>query len=429
MKKHVGPAGTVLIIGAGGGVARAVLALLSRTRLGRSLAARIGELLLLDAEPVKGEILAGARELMPARIRSAPQLARVLDAYGVDQLVDLSSLDTVASARVCDAAGAAYLDTSIEHWPDAPPRPWLEQVRAALPPARPALGRTSALVGSGMNPGIVNALVFAGMEELARRAGVAPDPAALALHTVLVTEDDTTFEETLPPPGVFPMTWNPVLCLEELLLPEAIHAARGRIAGLGHAPAEAWYRARCGDRVIEGFVVPHEEVLTLAARLPDVELGFVYRLPPAARMALAAAPARRRPGDWRVHRMFPPHGTGQRGGDRVGVLLGSRRFGELWIGYDVDARAAAPFGTNATQLQVAAGVIAGWAQLGRRRGIHFVEDLDWREHLAHVEAILGPPIVVHDPRAEPLSLPARRVAARPQLELVRDRPAASLMPS
>jgi hypothetical protein len=31
-------------------------------------------------------------------------------------------------------------------------------------------------------------------------------------------------------------------------------------------------------------------------------------------------------------------------------------------------------GTNATQLQVAAGVVAGWSQLGSRKGIHFVED-------------------------------------------------------
>jgi homospermidine synthase len=83
----------------------------------------------------------------------------------------------------------------------------------------------------------------------------------------------------------------------------------------------------------------------------------------------------------------------------VGVLLCSRSFGELWMGFATDVRKGLPFGTNATQLQVAAGVIAGWLQLGTRRGLHFVEDLDWRAFLSVVTAILGAPHVVHDPAA------------------------------
>ena len=66
------------------------------------------------------------------------------------------------------------------------------------------------------------------------------------------------------------------------------------------------------------------------------------------------------------------------------------------------------FGTNATQLQVAAGVIAGWSQLGRTRGIHFVEDLDPRQFMRTIAEVLGPPIVVHDRSALPISLADRR---------------------
>jgi homospermidine synthase len=96
--------------------------------------------------------------------------------------------------------------------------------------------------------------------------------------------------------------------------------------------------------------------------------------------------------------------TGQ---DRVGVLLCSRRFGELWLGFDTDVSAGLALGTNATQLQVAAGVLAGWIQLGSRMGIHFVEKLDWQAVLKVVGEVLGPTVMVHDPMAVPLTLADR----------------------
>jgi homospermidine synthase len=334
--------------------------------------------------------------------------------HGVDQVVDLSSLDTIECIRACDAAGASWLDTSIEHWPGMAPPAWHELILRALPPARPDLAGGSHLVGSGMNPGVVNALAFYGMQVFARIAGVAPSAQALRLHAIVFTEEDTTVEEHAEPSGgAFPMTWSPLHCLEELLQPDATIARNGRIAVLGHAPIDARYRARCGDRHIDGFVVPHEEVLTLAARFPDVEIAFLYRIPPAARAALAAHPWRRRPDDWPLRRMYPPHTWRLRGRDRVGVLLCSRRFGELWVGYDVHVEDALRLSTTATQLQVAAGVIAGWAQLGSHPGIHFVEDLDWREHLSIVNQILGPPTVVHDADAPVLALADRRVDPGP----------------
>jgi hypothetical protein len=160
--------------------------------------------------------------------------------------------------------------------------------------------------------------------------------------------------------------------------------------------------------MVEGLVVPHEELVTLGHRFPTLELAFVYRLPPAARTFLAAPP----PGDPLAHptaRLYPPHTTALDGRDRVGVLLGSRRFGELWLGYDTAVEQGLRFGTNATELQVAAGVLAGWEQLGRVAGVHTVEDLDGARYLAHVDAILGPPVVVHDPHAPVTPLPARRV--------------------
>lgn len=100
--------------------------------------------------------------------------------------------------------------------------------------------------------------------------------------------------------------------------------------------------------------------------------------------------------------------TGQ---DRVGVLLCSRRFGELWMGFATDMTAGLSMWTNATQLQVAAGVLAGWSQLGRRKGIHFVEDLDSGEFVRVASEVLGAPVSIHDASAAPKLLADRHVTS------------------
>ena len=69
------------------------------------------------------------------------------------------------------------------------------------------------------------------------------------------------------------------------------------------------------------------------------------------------------------------------------------------MGFDTDVPRGLAFGTNATQLQVAAGVVAGWNQLGPQSGIHFVEELDPAGFVSCASEVLGAPVVVHDETA------------------------------
>lgn len=403
---------SALILGCNGGVGRAVLSLLDGTAPGDRLLAGVDTLFLADREPVSApRISVRYRELPAVAVEEPETLERLIREHRLAQVVDLSSIDTIDATRVCDELDAHFLCTSVEEWPAGESVPTDEAIARLKPPRRPELTNRRHLVGTGANPGIVNALVFAAMEELARRVGAAPTAEALDLHSILVTEEDTTEE-----PGVryeddvFPMTWSPIHCLEELFEPRAFAARQGEIVDLGHRPIDRLYRARCGDRSIDGMAVPHEETKTLAWRIPGVELAFIYRIPAAARSALAAHPDWDAASPWRLHRLFPPSSPELVGEDRVGVLLCSRRFGELWMGFATDVAKGRPYGTNATQLQVAAGVLAGWAQLSDGEpGICFVEDLDWRRYLGVAAEILGPPVVVHDPSAPPLTLEERLV--------------------
>jgi homospermidine synthase len=334
-------------------------------------------------------------------------LMRLVRENHITEVVDLSSIDTRDCASACDAERTHFLCTSVEEWPGQVSIPTDAAISRLLPPLRPHLENASHLVGTGANPGIVNALVFAALQAFADRIGVGASAAELDLYAALITEEDTTADSSQSEStDVFAMTWSPQHCLEELCEPRAFAARAGRIEDLGHRPTERWYRARCGESVIEGMAVPHEEIVTLARRFPTLEIAFLYRIPLAARRALATHSSRN-PGAWSTRRLYPPFTGSIAGEDRVGVLLCSRRFGELWMGFRTDVAAGLALGTNATQLQVAAGVLAGWSQIGTRSGILFVEDLDWHAYLDTAIEVLGAPIVVHDAGAPPMLLEDR----------------------
>jgi homospermidine synthase len=403
LERSTGIAHRALILGCHGGVGSAVLALLELSTPGRKLREQLDPILLADRQPPPRPVpLKDGLLLPPTTVTSAEDLSRLVSEHHISQVIDLSSVDSVDCTRACDDLGADFLCTSVEEWPGQSSLPTDAAIARLLPPQRPALRRRGHLVGSGANPGIVNALVFAAVEAFADRVGVSPTVEALDLYAVLITEEDTTVEVGgSESSDVFPMTWSPLHCLEELFEPDAFVARGGRIVGLGHGPTSKLYYARCYDRHIMGMSVPHEEIATLTRWFPGVEIAFLYRIPPAARHALAAHPAWDSAEMWSTHRLYPPWSQDLKGQDRVGVLLCSRRFGELWLGFVTDVEVGLAFGTNATQLQVAAGVLAGWAQLGTRKGIHFVEDLSWRGFLAVASAVLGPPLMVHDASAPP----------------------------
>jgi len=402
-----------MVIGCQGSLGRALLALLEHSAPGHRLRASLDALVLVDREGADRSTPTGMGVLLPpTSIESPDDLASLVQEHGISQVIDVSSIDTVDCTQACDQLGTDFLSTSVEEWPERGSLPTDQAIARLLPPLRPMLKQQSHLVGSGANPGIVNALAFTALAEFAKRVGVAATSDALGLAAILITEEDTTVDQdAADATDVFPMTWSPVHCLEELYEPVAFAARDGRIVSLGHPPTSHWYSARCGEHIIEGMAVPHEEIATLARHLANIEIGFIYRIPPAARRALAAHAHRTSPEAWQTRRLCPPWTPRLAGVDRVGVLLSSRRFGELWMGFETDVRKGLPLGTNATQLQVAAGVLAGWTQLGNKKGIHFVEDLDCEEFVRVASEVLGPPVVVHDPSAISQPLADRRSGA------------------
>ena len=400
------------MLGASGGVGRATLALLEGHPLGRALVPDGAELLLLDRDPDLdlAPAPACARWLPATSIDEREDLERVLREHRPDLVVELAAVGTWDCVSACAEFGASYLTTSYDTWPGSGPdaERCMLRSRALFDP--PDVDAGVHLLCMGMNPGLVNLLVARGLAELAQRSGRAPSLAALDLCAVLFTELDQTTTRTALPDATFCSTWCPEGCLSEMLEPTAMLTVEGETASLDHAPHRALYEARCGSELIRGHIVPHEELVSLAAMYPTIDLAYVYRLAPAAEAALAAMPEREA-ADWPTHRLYPPHHLDDLSGfSRIGALLCSRSLGELWIGWQTSLEHARTYATNATLLQVATGVIVGWTELIRSApGVLLPEELDSTRTLSLAEEILGPIEVVWVPDAGARSIASRRV--------------------
>lgn len=402
-----------LIVGAFGGVGQAVLTLLQRSVEGKKISSNYQKIFLFDKRlPHLGIPLSHNMEKLPqAYLENSEQLRALLLENKITQFIDLSSIDTIECAKVCEEEGVDFLCTSIEEWPGQNTIPTDEAILKLLPPHTPAYNKQSHLVGSGANPGIVNALAFAALKEFSQKVKVEPTVEALGVHSILITEVDTTeeIEPKTTSTDIFSMTWSPAHCLEELFEPRAFYIQQGEVCDLKHKPTDRYYRVRCGEEHILGMAVPHEETKTLARAFPDVDIAFVYCIPEKARKVLEKYKDTDQIKSLPTKILRPPYTTQIKGKDRLGVLLCSKTYGEFWLGFDTDVEQGLKLGTNATQLQVAAGVIAGWEQLGDKKGFHFVEQLNTEKYLSTVQGILGNTVSVFDSQAPSLNLLERRV--------------------
>lgn len=87
-RRPISDARRALIIGCHGGVGRAVLSLLDRSRRGRQLLERLDSLVLLDQAATRGPMpLARATLLPPAAVRSADDLAQLVAARRITQVI------------------------------------------------------------------------------------------------------------------------------------------------------------------------------------------------------------------------------------------------------------------------------------------------------------------------------------------------------
>jgi hypothetical protein len=353
----------LLLLGATGSIANAVLLKLPKYR------DMFGKLVLLSGT---GDIRK-SRTIDHKRLRYVPvrkmlniprrkkEFMDILKRYGIDIVLDLTTMDTMPVLRATDEFGASYINTSmnIENSASYPLVFKLFEKRG--------FENNAHIICTGMNPGVVDMWTRMGIEE----HGV-PD-------SVVFFEYDSSVIAS----GWRPMiTWSRKAFIEEVSIERSavmlggdrVRLSKGN-ALMNRADLSGMMGRMMGvGRYPRGFVVPHEECASIAIAY-GIPAQFIYAINQDTMDALVDIYKRKGKiekddlvlGDNIKHPL--------EGEDSIGVMLD---YWDKQVYYFNSTRNRDQKGTNATCAQVAVGVLAALNTVAKRRlshGIHFVFEL------------------------------------------------------
>lgn len=355
----------LLVLGASGHVAQAFLRRLGGRR------DQFGSLLLLDRNDrvLRNRFLDHSRlryEFVRERLRlphDGPAYVQLLRRRQIDIVLDLTDMDTLPVFEATDAAGASYINTALNE-----DSVGIDKTVSAVHPTRARRRRAAHIIGSGMNPGVVNSWVM----HAVRNYGVPRE--------IVHFEHDTSMALD----GWRPMiTWSRREFLAETVWEPTGLVERGvvRIFPTNGLQNRHDLRPIMGPVVKlpsypRGFLVLHEENVKLGRAL-GASSRYVYALHERTMRYLVEL--WRTQGTVRVGDLEVGDNTSVLlgGADTIGVCLEYARGRRVYYLNSVSNRSVS--GTNATCAQVAVGVYAALITLlsERRlpRRVHFPTDL------------------------------------------------------
>ncbi|WP_129688273.1 S-adenosylmethionine decarboxylase related protein [Gottfriedia acidiceleris] len=306
-------------------------------------------------------------------------------------VVDVSWADTAEILGCCNELGVKYIDTALENTfidenEDLFSGFQLMERFRVFDEKKPSFKNTSAIIGSGMNPGVVQWMAIDLMNQY-------PDEKPLACYIV---EHDTSFYENpnLAKKNTVYTTWSPECFLEEAISSYPMFMAQHTPIFLDHDVYSVEFKVTLGEKVFYGSLMPHEEVYTLGS-LFNVESGFLYRVNENTTNLI-----RDNLDDvdviWDFDQiLLDPSYAPLIGEDLVGVLLVYEDKERFVYNVMNNKDAYANYGINATYLQVACGIYAGVASLlldSLKKGTYYVDEL-----LVNTDSMYGSYLKFHMP--------------------------------
>lgn len=381
MKK---PRTVITILGSAGGVAKAILSVLEKS-LGDArdpIHSFIlhSKILLID---LNQQDVAYYSSFMPRLIQQASlyqfdltNLERFrlhLSETGTTHVIDVSWADTVDMLHCCDQAGVHYINTALE----CPAVDEIENLAEyslleryhVFQEGRKSVANSKAIIGSGMNPGVVQ---WMAIQLMKKHSGEKP------LACYIVEHDDSLYKNrSLLKDKTIYSTWSPECFLDEAILNYPVFMKR-RIPFIMQLPVyELEFKVTLGDKQFYGSLMPHEEVLSLGHAF-DLETGFIYRVSEyTIDLIRGHLDTIDDLWDWN-HQVLDPS-VGEVGGqDLVGVLL-VYPDKERYMYNVLSSDEIYPiYHTNATYFQVACGIYGALSTLLKDdipHGAYFVDEL------------------------------------------------------
>jgi saccharopine dehydrogenase-like NADP-dependent oxidoreductase len=373
------------LLGSGGGVGKAVLALLEQvlqdTNAPLHAALASSTIHCIDAKPLQLETdyttyypqLASHLVLHQFDLQDTERFKQHLVDTASVLVIDASWADTIAMLECCNELAIAYVNTALES-AEVDRRNELEgftliERYARFKESRSSFTSLKAIIGSGMNPGVVQWFAISLMQEQ-------PDKLPLACYIV---ETDNSFyaDRAMLQPNTVYSTWSPECYLDEAILNYPMYVSNHMPLFLYRQVYEQTFLVRLGLTSFEGCLMPHEEVLSLGERFP-FELGFIYKVNEVTTDILHShLNDADELWDWK-HQLLDPRDAELEGSDLVGVLLVYDDHERYLFNVMENKEIFEAYGTNATYFQVACGLYGGICSLllGEvPKGAHWVDEL------------------------------------------------------
>lgn len=376
---------TLTLLGSSGGVGRALLALLNKSA-GEANAPlysflRDCHLHLIDLNQkelndvyTQYPNLRGKITLHSFNLTDTEKFRQHLIETRTQLVVDASWADTCEILECCDELGIRYTNTALENIMvdenDVEYAGFTVLERWNIfEEQRNRFSNTTAIMCSGMNPGIVQWAVLELMKQT-------PDEKP---HACYIVERDSSFlaDHSLATDDTVYISWAPECFLDEVILNYPMFVRQ-------HVPLVSYnrvmdyeYPITLGLIQFNGFLMAHEEVISLG-KLLDMEIGFLYRVNDHT---INWIRANREDEDklWdSKHKLLDPQENKIIGEDLVGVLLVYENKERFMYNVQHNTAVFDQYQTSATYFQVASGLYAAICSLlldELPKGIFWVDEL------------------------------------------------------
>ncbi|WP_088070762.1 saccharopine dehydrogenase family protein [Gottfriedia luciferensis] len=289
-------------------------------------------------------------------------------------VIDVSRADSVEMMRCCNELGIKYVNTALESEvvdeDESINSGFILKERLRIfEENKNKFKNTTAIIGSGMNPGIVQWMAIDLMNQF---------PSEKPLACYIVEHDNSFYENpSIAQKETIYTTWSPDCFLEEAVTSFPLFVKQNIPIFLHDDVYSIEFKVRLGEKVFYGCLMPHEEVFIIG-KLFNLESGFVYRVNEHTTNLIRDNLKNKEKIMDFDKKLLDPSTAPLIGEDLVGVLLVYEDKERFIYNVMNNKESYEQYGTNATYLQVACGVYAGVASLFLdkvEQGAYFVDEL------------------------------------------------------
>lgn len=375
----------ITLLGSSGGVAKSILAILNKSIMDKNdpLHSFIshGTIHLIDIIQKEASYyrtlfpnLYDKLELHQLDLKDTIHFKKHLTLTKTTIVIDVSWADTVEMLSCCNELNIKYVNSALENTMIDENEelyegfPLIERIRY-FEKYKNQFSNTTAIVCSGMNPGVVQWMAF----DLLNK-----NPKELPIGCYIVEHDTSFFKDKKnAKQGVIYTTWSPECFLDEAILSYPMFMQHKTPLFLYEQVYNLEFKVSLGDKQFFGCLMPHEEVYTLS-QLYDFESGFVYKVNDHT-TELIRENLENVDSIWDFEmQVLDPHKAPLDGEDLIGVLLvypDKEVYLYNSMSNDIIFK---EYKTNATYFQVACGIYAALSVLLIDQiptGVYYVDEL------------------------------------------------------